>query len=212
MKKIICFLLILCFIFTVGCQSSVQLSVGANSSPEAIVIELMESCKSLNTRKMAMCMDSTSKTEFSKYVTFMNKNAFVDYFKNYIKDNASIIEYEIDEVEIKDNKATVTVKVKYRDIGTYFYSSIIEAMSKVRSMERTGMQYSGKDIAEIVKNYLDENNDEIQNEELSKDILYIDCVNKSGKWYINTFVQELVDLAYSDTFSVALNFAELAND
>lgn len=211
-KKISVFMMaIMLFVFIVGC--------GAGSKPEDTVKEFVEGMKKFDVETMVAKVKPEDAEEAGEL-----KNLFADEegedelgrsFKDYFKKNLEKITYEIKDVKVDGDKATVTVDFKYIDGSEVFAGTISEYFTQV-----LGLAFSGEEVTEervtimleeIVKNQL-----EAVAETTSEKTVNFECVNIDKKWYIDNFntdtmKEEILDILTSNFLSVTKEFADLEN-
>lgn len=195
MKKIFLLMtLMLLSISLIGC---------AMDKPENAVDRFFTAAKTFDSEKMnaALMVNDSSINEAASSLVDGSYYKFQIHFLDYLKSNASKVEYTVKETTVDGDKAVVTVDVRYIDassmvrgtIGDVFRELLANAFSGVELTE----EQTGKMFTDALASHI--SSDEQATVEKT---LTINCVKSDNKWYVSELNADIMDVFLSNFMSV----------
>lgn len=194
MKKgiLIVLLALLSVLGLVGCSEN---------KPEQAVIELFDAMKNTDMEKLGIILDGESSQ-------ITDQDAFVELIK---KSNETLT-YNIGEVAITDDKATVDVDCTYGDIKPIFGTAFTGYIGKVFELAFSGTSPSEEEVNTILADEIALAIESTSPEVYSTKV-QVKCIKVDGKWVIDSSVDniELADVLTGNLVSAFSEMAESMN-
>lgn len=178
-------------------------------SPESTVTEFIEDMKEFDVEGMALRL-SPEEGEFLNMVE-NEEEEFQKYFIEYMRINAKKIKYEIENTDIQDETAIVSVKFKYIDGGPLVRETLSEYIAQAFSRIFIKEEMTEEENIEMLIGIMEEKNQEIEEAFVEKTV-DIKCVKINDQWYIGSLSKDLLDVGMSNILSVGREFQELFQD
>lgn len=201
MRKRISFLVIILAMLLIvsGCA--------AKDKPEATVSEFIDAMKKFDLEAMASKINSEDKETKEEFADLFEDeegkdDEFMEFFLDYMKSNAKKITYEIKEVEIDEDTATVPVDFKYVNGLPLFRAAFSEYMKQVVPLAFSGQELSDEEMSEMFLEILEEQKETVEEKYTEKTIEF-KCVKLEDGWYIDDLDDDLFDVAMSNFMTFA---------
>lgn len=134
-------------------------------------------------------------------------DAYINFFVDYIKENANKMTYRITNSEMSGSNAVVTVEFKYVDGSPLMRSVMGVFMQRMFAEAFSGKESSDEDVEGMLT--------ELLHQEIGKTIeiykevtLQIDCVLQDKTWHIATESDALQDVLTSGVFFTMQDMGE----
>lgn len=112
-----------------------------------------------------------------------NQNFMSEDVTKYFKENVKDLKYDIDNIEIENDKATVKVRFTYIDAGDIFLEACGEYTQKAFQLAFSGMSNDG--MNDIFQSVVEQKLKESEPKE-SKVTVEIECAKQGNKWKIQS--------------------------
>lgn len=188
--------------FMVGCNSTQEVK------PDDTVKAFFEAAKKFDVEGIKTTFDANDAeniVNINDQLTDTSK-----FFTEYMKENASEISYEIENSEVTENEAVVTVKAKYVDSGDILGAVIAEAMPKLFSLALSGSEPTDEDMENIIVEILNEKASTLE-KKYKEAVINISLIKKEDKWYITNVNDEIYDVLSSGIYSAGQSISEQFN-
>ncbi|MBF7096660.1 DUF4878 domain-containing protein [Alkalibacter mobilis] len=214
MKKSIAMilLLVLALIMT-GC--------GSQPKPDSTVENFFKAAKVLDLESMAENVDPATKMELPQMDEILQTGEVSEdtlpaseYFIDYLKTNASKLDYTIKNTEVNEDKATVTVDVSYVNTLPIFKETIGEVFMQAFSMLFSGVEMTEEETNQLFEKVLKEKI-ESSTESLANKTITLPLILKEKTWYISELNDDLlnaVSLGLNDADSIFEDSGEAEMD
>lgn len=200
MKKLICGLtLIFCLVSLFGCSPK--------PDPKEPVNQFFEAAKTLDYDKMKELVAPENSDEIQPKFTGEMAN-YESCFADYLKESAAKLEFTIEEeVEEKDDNATVKVHCKYIDGSQILKETMSEYLVEALDCALKGEKLSEEKTAEMIASMITEKQ-EAKEETMLEKTIEISCVKIENKWYLSDVNDELKNLIYSNCLTASDEISE----
>lgn len=117
------------------------------------------------------------------------------YLLEYFQTNAEKMSYEVTDTAVEDDRAVVTVSVKYVDGAPLIKATINTVLMKMSPSEFSGTETT-EDVNQIFADTIREQMENVS-ETYAETTLKIDLVKEGNKWYITEIGNEMMDAVMS---------------
>lgn len=194
MKKIFSLLLLLII--------SVSLSGCATEKPEGTVNRFFNAGKQFDFEKMKAEVDPSDTSNNETFDKSFNgeDNQYQKYFLDYLKSNATKIEYVIKESKVEGDKAVVVVNAKYVNGGPLVKETIGEVFKQALTNAFSGVEMTEEATQKL---FVDTLTAKLKSDEpvLIEKTLSINCIQIDKKWYIAEISDNILDVLTSNFVS-----------
>lgn len=196
MRKLVSIFVIFAILFTVGCSSAPK--------PESTVSEFIEAGKKFDFIQMRAKINPSNLGSLEK-ITDLNKedseNIYQKHFFNYFKENATKITYTVKASKIENDKAIVSVNLKYVNGGPLLIATLGDVLGRLMTLALSGTRVSDEETGQM---FIDSLEAQKKNnlESFTEKTLDIQLIMLDKKWYIDKPNEEFIDIFLSNFISV----------
>lgn len=195
-KRVLALILISIFALT-GCSNG-------NKEVTSAVDSFMTDIKEFNLLNINEHLINKESDFTEEGLKALENDEAVHSLLEYFKSNAAKLTYEIDNIELDKDKASVEMKVKYINGENVIEEIFEEFFKETFSRSFIDGDMSDEKMEEIMKAIVEDkrkNSEEIFEEKKLK----LELTNRENKWYVNEIDEELLDILTS-------NFNSLVDD
>lgn len=196
MRKYVSILVIFAILFTVGCSAAPK--------PESTVSAFIEAGKKFDLIQMRAMINPSNLGSMEK-ISDLNKedseNIYQKHFINYFKENAAKITYTVKDSKIENDKAIVTVNLKYVNGGPLLIATLGDVLGRLMTLALSGTRVSDEETGQL---FIDTLEAQKKNnlESFTEKTLDIQLIRLDKKWYIDKPNEEFIDIFLSNFISV----------
>jgi len=195
LRKLMGLLLIIGIFFIAGCSNFPK--------PESTVTDFIEAGKKFDLTKMATMVNPSNASKVTDVMKDGkdSKDQYQKYFLDYLKENATKITYSVKGSKIENDKATVTVDVKYLNGGPLLKATIGDVFSKAFSLAFTGVTMKDEDMNQMFISAMQKQKETVKDSFVEKTI-DVKLAKANNKWYIDEPSDDLLNVFTSNFVSV----------
>lgn len=174
---------------------TLALLVGCSGkTPESTVEAFFTAGQKLDTEAIAATALSSVRPLSAKSVELPLDESNV-YLLEYFQTSAKKMSYEVTDTAVEDDRALVTVDVKYVDGSPLIKATINSMLTKMSPSEFSGTETT-EDVNQIFADSIREQMENVS-ETYAETTLKIDLVKEGNKWYITEIGNEMMDAVMS---------------
>lgn len=195
MKKL--FLVMTLIIVSIGLMGC------ATDKPEKAVERFFTAAKAFDSEKInaELKVNDTSINEAATNLVNGSYYKFQVHFLDYLKANATKVEYKVIETKVDGDKAAVTVSAKYIDGSPVIRGTMGEVFQTLLGNAFSGVEMTEEETSKM---FVDTLTNHISTDEqpIVEKTLVINCVKVDNKWYIGELNADIMDVFMSNFMTV----------
>ena len=186
--------------------SLVLSSCTSAAKPESTIDKFFSAMKKFDMDKMADQVN-TEKDDLDDYI---KEDEVLDEMEDFYEEVSKKIEYNINDVDIKDDKALAKVWVKYIESSEILSASIMDMMKESIGMALGGLDLDDDYYEDLFRKSFNKNRENLEETFSEKDI-DISLEKIDGDWLISEINDDLLNVMTANLLSTMKMFDENIN-